>query len=100
MPKRIITTLAAILIFNAHDLRAEQEGDFEYSIKDNNAIITKYTGAGGALTIPSTMNKLTVTGIAANAFIGRKTLTSVSVPDGITSIGDIAFGDCEKLAKV
>jgi BspA type Leucine rich repeat region (6 copies) len=80
--------------------RAEQEGDYTYTIAGNAVAITKYTGKNGEAKIPSTINKLPVKDIGANAFLGSKGLTSVMIPEGVISIGDIAFGDCEKLAKV
>ena len=33
---------------------ASTDGDFEYSVEDDEVTITGYTGAGGAVTIPST----------------------------------------------
>ena len=34
----------------------EQSGDWVYSVSNNKAIITGYTGAGGAVAIPSSVN--------------------------------------------
>ena len=41
--------------------------------------------------IPSTYNGLPVTEIATNAFKNEAYLTSVIVPDSVTSIGESAF---------
>ncbi|MGO9203306.1 MAG: leucine-rich repeat protein, partial [Limisphaerales bacterium] len=58
----------------------------------NGAItITKYTGPGGSVIIPGAINGLPVTGIGGSAFYGCTDLTSVVVPDSVTSIGDFAF---------
>ena len=99
-PPHLITTLAVLLTLSATCLCAEQEGDFTYSIKDKAIVITKYTGKDGAATVPSMINKLPVAGIESNAFLGSNNLTSVTIPEGVTSIGDIAFGDCGKLTMV
>ncbi len=38
--------------------------------------------------------------IASGAFFGRKDLTEYQVPDGVTAIGDDAFGFCENLRHI
>jgi hypothetical protein len=62
----------------------------------NNGLITitKYNGPGGALTIPDTINGQSVIRIDNSAFSGWANLTSVTIPDGVTSIGDSAFANC------
>ncbi len=59
----------------------------------NNGTITivQYTGPGGALAIPGTINGLPVAVIDASAFSGAS-LTSVSVPENVTTLGYMAFG--------
>jgi hypothetical protein len=58
------------------------------------ASITGYTGSGGNVTIPSTINVLSVISIASEAFYDNTSLTSVTIPNTITNIGDEAFEDC------
>ena len=66
--------------------------------------ITGYTGSGGAVTIPSTINNLTVAGIGNGAFFGvffeNTTLTSVTIPNSVTTISDGTFADCTSLTNV
>jgi hypothetical protein len=70
-------------------------------ITNNNAItITKYTGPGGAVSIPDTTNDLKVTAIASLAFSPCPTLTSVIIPDTVTNIGDNAFYNCTGLTNL
>ena len=45
----------------------------------------------GAITIPSKLGDCPVTSIESFAFAGCIGLTSVTIPDGVTSIGDYAF---------
>jgi len=52
--------------------------------------ITRYTGSGGAVTIPSTINGTPVTSIEREAF-NEKRLTSVTIPNSIKTIGNFAF---------
>jgi hypothetical protein len=62
--------------------------------------ITGYSGPGGAVVIPGTINNQTVTGIADQAFINNLTITSVTIPGTISSIGFQAFADCTNLTSV
>jgi hypothetical protein len=61
--------------------------------------ITGYTGPGGAMTIPTSINGLTVSDIGTNAFESTG-LTSVTIPNSVTNIGDAAFGECRSLTAI
>ncbi|MGN1326111.1 MAG: leucine-rich repeat protein [Candidatus Spyradenecus sp.] len=60
------------------------------------AIPTSYAGA---LTIPATMDGYPVSGLRC-AFCGCSSLTSVVIPEGVTSIGNLAFYGCSRLKEV
>ena len=79
--------LAAVLLLSilSPHLYAEQEGDFTYSVKDGAAAITKYTGAGDAVTIPDKIGGLPVRTIDIGVFSGNDKLTSVKIPPGVIS---------------
>lgn len=51
---------------------------------------------------PVTLKSVTVTGgnILYGAFYGCKTLTSITLPEGVTDIGDLAFWYCEALTSM
>ncbi|MBR1688459.1 MAG: leucine-rich repeat protein [Prevotella sp.] len=53
----------------------------------------------GIVTIPESANGYKVTGISFCAFVNRN-LVGISIPEGVTTIGRIAFGACENLASV
>ena len=74
--------------------------DFEYTITDGIASVTGYTGKEAEIVIPSTYSGLPVTHIASYAFESCITLTSVTIPDSITTIGRGAFKDCTNLISV
>jgi YD repeat-containing protein len=79
----------------------DQSGDpFTYTTQNDAIIITQYTGFGGAVTIPGTMNGLPVTSIGANAFYARGALTSVTIPASVTHVGDNAFSYCTGLTGI
>jgi hypothetical protein len=81
-------------------LPAVVQAQFTYTIANGAITITGYTGPGGTVIIPDTINGLPVTGIGAQAFNGRSSLTSVTIPDNITNIGDYAFESCSSLTNV
>ena len=73
---------------------------FTFTTNNGALTITKYTGPGGAVTIPSAINGLHVTSIGEGAFDGCAKLTSVTIPTNITQIGRWAFNRCGGLTKV
>jgi len=76
------------------------EGDFTYTVVGSNATITGYTGAGGDVTIPSTLGGYPVTSIGDSAFYECTGLTSIIIPSSVTSIGDSAFSRCWALTSI
>ncbi|MCD8026399.1 MAG: leucine-rich repeat domain-containing protein, partial [Clostridiales bacterium] len=62
--------------------------DYEYEIlTDGTAEITGYTGEATDLEITSAIDGYTVTSIGDSAFEDCDSLTSVTIPDSVTSIG-------------
>ena len=76
-------------------LEDELKGQFQYSISGDSVTITKYTGSASAVTIPRG-----VTSIGNGAFSYCSTLTSVTIPNSVTSIGYYAFSCCGRLTSV
>lgn len=99
--KAVIRLIACLLLcLCAVSALADVEGDFVYSIFDGAAEITDYTGSASKLTIPSKLGGAPVTEIQYNAFRDCVSLTSVVVPEGVTSVGEWAFGGCVNLAEI
>ena len=67
---------------------------FFYEIVDGEAKVTGYAGSKSVITIPSTVNEYNVTSIGAKAFYDNRTIKSVTISDGIKSIGKNAFYSC------
>lgn len=76
--------------------------DFEFIPPDNTAVIVtnyKYNGAAADVTIPSRYQGKPVTMIGHAAFF-NSAVTSVTIPDSVTSIGDDAFVNCPQLTNI
>ena len=63
-------------------------------------VISGYTGTATNVVIPGSINGVTVTGIADNAFLNCTGLTSVTIPNSVTAIGKQAFYHCSGLTSV
>ena len=81
-------------------LPAEPPPTFSFSTNNGAITLTKYTGAGGAVIIPSTINGFPVIEIGESAFWFCTSVTSVVIPDGVTTIGPRAFRDCLHMVSV
>ena len=84
----------------AKDAANEQLFDFEFT-PDNTAVIVKhYRGAAADVTIPSRYKGKPVTVIDPVAFYNNSAVTSVTIPDSVTSIRDSAFLFCSQLTNI
>ena len=75
--------------------------DFKFT-PDNTAVIVtnyKYNGAAADVTIPSRYQGKPVTTIGHAAFF-NSAVTSVTIPDSVTSISDDAFVNCPQLTNI
>jgi len=121
--------LLAVLVLAGASVNAQTytSGDWQYTISNGEATITGYTGSGGAVAIPSDVDGVpvkkvgnewppifgypntsvtsinipnSVTSIGDYAFLGCASLTSVNIPNSVTSIGSSAFENCTSLTSV
>lgn len=98
--RKILSTLLVFLLgiscFSMLSLADDVwiEGDYEYTMTDGEVIITKYTGEGGNVTIPSTLGGLPVTTIGSFAILNASTIESIVIPEGVTTILGQAFAGC------
>lgn len=107
MKKRWMYMLALCMIFalgmmncNMHKVSATVS-DYEYEIlQDGTMSITRYIGNGTEVVIPDNIGGLKVTRIDGYAFSECKSLTSITIPDTVTSIGYSAFSKCNNLTSI
>jgi hypothetical protein len=74
--------------------------NWTYTVNSGTIALTGYSGPGGAVTIPGAIYGVPVTSISTNAFFNSASLTSVSIPNSVTNIGNYAFSGCTKLAGI
>jgi hypothetical protein len=74
---------------------------FNFTTNNGTITITRYLGGlGSDVTIPDTTNGMAIIVIGPNAFWRIDSMTSVRIPDSVTSIGDSAFLGCSSLTNV
>jgi uncharacterized repeat protein (TIGR02543 family) len=66
---------------------------YAYTTSGSTVVITGYAGSATVPVLPSAIDGKTVVGIAANAFANKTTITGVTIPAGVTSIGSGAFSN-------
>jgi len=89
-----------VLVFFTLSTAVSQAEDYTYTTNNGTITITGYTGPGGAVDIPGTINGLPVTCIGEAAFSDCTNLTSVTIPNNVASIGYWMFNGCTSLTSV
>ncbi len=103
--KLLSLMLAIVMLFSitvSIDISAYAltSGDYECSVKNGTATITKYNGLESDITIPSDIDGYSVTAIGNYAFKGCWSLENVTIPDSVISIGSGAFSNCSCLISI
>lgn len=83
----------------AKDAANEQLFDFEFILNNTAVVVIRYKGTAADVTIPSRYQGKPVTTIGHAAFF-NSAVTSVTIPDSVTSISDEAFINCPKLTNI
>jgi hypothetical protein len=77
------------------------QAQFTFTTNNGAITITRYTGPGGAVTIPAETNGFPVTAIAGGkGAFSHTAVSSVMIPDSVTNIGDEAFIACANLTSL
>ena len=108
MKKLLFTFILALLATVSAWAQTFTAGNLKYEVTDAAAKTVKLTGyvtkPTGALTIPATVTNggttYRVTYISGGAFYECDGITSVTIPDGVTGIGQRAFKLCSALTTV
>ncbi len=75
-------------------------GQFTYTTTDGKVTITGYSDSGGNVDIPDTLDGQPVVAIGRFAFAYCSGLTSVTIPDTVTSIESNAFYYCSSMTSM
>ena len=100
--KRLLKTALCLLLCALLPLPALAEDgeeltcrDYTYVLlEDGGARITAYDGMDAELTVPDELDGHAVREIGESVFSFCRSLTTVILPDGLTSIGEGAFKNC------
>lgn len=107
LPEEVLENAAApTLAENALQSQVTAAADFTYDTKyDGTLVLTGYTGNAADVVIPGEINGTKVTevgpwGGTSWTTAHKEAVKSVTVPEGVTSIGSSVFKDCPNLTTV
>ena len=107
MRKRIFKILLAVAMAVSLILavnlvaNAATSGIYTYTVSGGKATITDCDEkASGDIVIPSTLGDYPVTAIEAWSFDECESITGITIPDSVESIGNYAFSRCEAIKSV
>ena len=96
----VVLLLLCVTVAVAEEEQTDAKGTWRYVVADGGATITGYEKAPkGKLTIPDELDGHPVVGIGAEA-LSFCAITSVTIPNSVTDIGEWAFKECDRLTKV
>ena len=116
-----VRTVWVLLLAMAGPMLAQAQ--YTYTTNNGTITIAQYTGPGGVVVIPDTINGLKVTAVGPEAFFQANTMSSltfgtnmttiqqnavfqcpqlatVNIPQSVTNIGDGPFVDCKSLTTI
>ena len=73
---------------------------FNFKYENGGYTITGYSDTKTEIEIPESINGLQVKKVGVNAFSGCSSLTSITIPNSVTSIGKSAFYGCSLLESI
>lgn len=77
-----------------------RQGDFSYHIEGEGAVITGYDGRDSELEVPVFLEGKPVEKIGKKAFLSRKSLLKVTLPETVKTLDEWAFAYCSNLRSV
>ncbi|MCM1132958.1 MAG: leucine-rich repeat domain-containing protein [Ruminococcus flavefaciens] len=101
--KKLFTNIflsVAVIISAVPSVAAAEKTGYTYTIINNTATITGFSGEPVFIDIPDTVEGCKVTEIRDNAFYECSTLRNITIPDTVEKIGHHAFYACSALESI
>ena len=77
------------------------EGSLVFDEKGGELALSRVTGSFSVLTVPERSDDgAAVTSVLKKAFLGKRTIKKIVLPDSVKSIGDFCFAHCVNLSEV
>lgn len=76
------------------------DGSLYYTVSENGVLVTRFQGTAARVTVPAAIEGRPVRGLFKKAFLSRKDLRRVTLPDTLEEVGDWAFAYCSGLVQV
>ena len=76
------------------------DGSLYYTVSESGVLVTRFQGTAARVTVPAAIEGRPVRGLFKKAFLSRKDLRRVTLPDTLEEVGDWAFGYCSGLVQV
>ena len=92
----LIPLLGLLLVLTCAPASALSDGEYEYTLQNNEVRLDKYIGSGGDVTIPTTIRGIPVTVIGDRCFAYTDDVTSIYVPGTVREIGVQAFAQTDQ----
>ena len=104
--KAILTTVSCFLSPSFALPQTLTNGDWTYTLNNSAVTINAYSGVGGSVEIPASLDGLPVTALSAGGpkrsifGLANDSVTDVAIPITVTNIGQFAFQSCSGLTSI
>jgi len=96
----ILLGAGGLIMIGTDEASAAVSGDWEYTLSLGKATITKYNGIETQIIIPAEIEGYMVTSLADSCLRNQDKITSITIPDSVTSISSYAFYGCTSLTSI
>ncbi len=96
----LIVNVMVLLCFCVVANALESEEGYYYTIEDGEVTITGHRYIAGDMTVPAEIEGCPVTAIGSYAFKSGGAMTSITLPESVTTLGYGAFYECESLKSI
>ena len=93
-------TIKEKIICSKAPVELYSDDTFNYRIIDDEVIITAYKGTATEVEIPNTVKDIPITKIGYGVFENDTSITKVTLPSIVTSLGDYCFYGCSNLTEI